>query len=344
MDEILPGVYLVDGTDDVARAQFGPTNICLLVDDDAVTLVDAGMPGRGGRVEAALAELGLPPAAVRRIIVTHHHIDHVGAVPELVALTGAEVWAHRDDADVIDGSVPRQPLSPELAQRALAALPPELREAAAKSFEEMVNVPPARVDLRLAGGEVLDVLGGVRILHTPGHTAGHLSLHLPGLKLLIAGDLLRLERGEIREAPRMMSAEPRRLLASALRMAELPVDAFVGYHGGYATSGAAGLLTAFAGRYAPRVQREPAGDAEGRYALYLGDEPAGGLGYRDEPAGRRVLIHTDVDPAFEGRGLGGKLAAAALDDARAAGLSVVPQCEFVAAYVERHPAYADLVA
>jgi len=60
--------------------------------------------------------------------------------------------------------------------------------------------------------------------------------------------------------------------------------------------------------------------------------------------GRAVLYHTEVDPAFEGEGLGSALVKGALDDIRARGLEVVPLCGFVRAYIARHPEYADLVA
>ena len=56
------------------------------------------------------------------------------------------------------------------------------------------------------------------------------------------------------------------------------------------------------------------------------------------------LTHTVVDDAFEGKGIGGTLVKAALDQARERGLTVTPTCEFVKSYIERHPDYADLVA
>ena len=57
-----------------------------------------------------------------------------------------------------------------------------------------------------------------------------------------------------------------------------------------------------------------------------------------------VFTHTEIDDAFEGHGLGGRLVGAALDTVRAAGEQVRPQCPFVKSYIERHPEYADLVA
>ena len=56
-----------------------------------------------------------------------------------------------------------------------------------------------------------------------------------------------------------------------------------------------------------------------------------------------MFVHTEVLPAFEGKGVGSRLATWALDDVRARGLKLTPQCPFIAAFIKRHPAYADLV-
>ena len=72
----------------------------------------------------------------------------------------------------------------------------------------------------------------------------------------------------------------------------------------------------------------------------------GGLAYAEyQPAGEDTLIftHTEVPQESEGEGVGSALVKAALDDVRAQGMQVVPQCPFVATYIERHPEYADLV-
>jgi predicted GNAT family acetyltransferase len=80
-----------------------------------------------------------------------------------------------------------------------------------------------------------------------------------------------------------------------------------------------------------------------RYEIEVDGEVAGFLLYRVEP-GVLELVHTDVDPKWEGKGVGGALVQGALDDVRARGLKVRPFCPFVAAYIRRHPEYADLVA
>lgn len=82
--------------------------------------------------------------------------------------------------------------------------------------------------------------------------------------------------------------------------------------------------------------------AELRYELRVDGRLAATVAYRLEP-GVLVLVHTDVAPAYEGRGLGSRLVSATLDDIRTRGLSTAPLCPFVASYVRRHPEYADLV-
>lgn len=81
----------------------------------------------------------------------------------------------------------------------------------------------------------------------------------------------------------------------------------------------------------------------GRYEVSFDGEPAGFAAYRLRD-NRVVFTHTEVDSAFEGHGLGSSLARGALDDVRERGLRAVPLCPFIAAYIERHPEYQDLVA
>jgi predicted GNAT family acetyltransferase len=79
-----------------------------------------------------------------------------------------------------------------------------------------------------------------------------------------------------------------------------------------------------------------------RFETVLGDEVAF-VHYRLE-GGRIVFTHTEVPAAFAGRGVGGQLAKAALEYAKAEALPVVPRCPFVAAYIKKHPEYQTLVA
>jgi predicted GNAT family acetyltransferase len=81
---------------------------------------------------------------------------------------------------------------------------------------------------------------------------------------------------------------------------------------------------------------------EQRYEIVVDGQLGGFVQYRSRP-GLLALIHTEIDEAFEGRGLGGTLVAATLDSARERGLAVLPFCPFVNDYILRHPEYTDLV-
>jgi predicted GNAT family acetyltransferase len=81
---------------------------------------------------------------------------------------------------------------------------------------------------------------------------------------------------------------------------------------------------------------------ESRYELWDGATLVGFIAYRVEP-GTFELVHTEVDPAFRGRGLGSRLVAEALDDLRVRGAKLVPLCPFVTAFIRRHPEYSELV-
>jgi predicted GNAT family acetyltransferase len=83
--------------------------------------------------------------------------------------------------------------------------------------------------------------------------------------------------------------------------------------------------------------------AASRYEAMVGVEVAGFTEYRIRPDSI-VFTHTEVDDAFEGRGVGTALARAALDDIRAQGAKIVPLCPFTAAFIRRHPEYRDLIA
>lgn len=79
-----------------------------------------------------------------------------------------------------------------------------------------------------------------------------------------------------------------------------------------------------------------------RYELLDDGQLVGEILYRREPD-RIALVHTEVSPALEKRGLASRLVAGALDDIRSNGLRVVPICPFVRSYLRRHDEYADLV-
>src|SRR5687768_10913117 len=103
--KVQDGIEYVDET--------SPAHIYVLDDGGEITLIDAGLPNEAPKVLSYLARTGRTPQQVKRIVLTHRHGDHAGAVPDLVAATQAEVYAHGDEADALA----QQPTMPRAITR-----------------------------------------------------------------------------------------------------------------------------------------------------------------------------------------------------------------------------------
>jgi glyoxylase-like metal-dependent hydrolase (beta-lactamase superfamily II) len=119
---------------------------------------------------------------------------------------------------------------------------PEMLEQRPQMREALERLEPVGVDEHLEDGERLDIAGGIRVIFTPGHTPGHLSLYLERSKVLIAGDALRAERGSLNGPNPAMTLEMRTALQSLRTLADLEIDTIVCYHGGVVSEDANGQL------------------------------------------------------------------------------------------------------
>lgn len=169
---LAPGLWRV-------RLQRDWINGFILRDDDGqVTLLDMGVTASGPKVLAALTELGLGPSDVTRLLLTHAHPDHAGGAAFVSAATRRGIDVHEEDADCVRAgqSPPRDPrfLIGRIANR----------------LNLNSSFAPIEVAEELHDGQVLPVAGGLRVIHTPGHSPGHVSyLHEP-TGTLITGDAI----------------------------------------------------------------------------------------------------------------------------------------------------------
>jgi len=196
-------------------------NLSLIVDEThGSTLVDTGLPGQQEAIASALAEANIRVQDLKRIILTHQDIDHVGSLHDLAHASGARVLAHATEAPYIDGS-----LQPRFARPDVLAQRPELRPVAER-------FRPSPIDEQLQDGTRLDLAGGVRVIFSPGHTPGHICLYLERTKTLITGDALTANEGRLYGPNVSATPDIPTARQSVQKLAELDVQAIVCYHGG----------------------------------------------------------------------------------------------------------------
>jgi glyoxylase-like metal-dependent hydrolase (beta-lactamase superfamily II) len=168
--KILENIYLVPGV---------VANPYIIVDADGLTLIDTGLPRSSSKILAYVASLGKSAHDVKRILITHSDLDHVGSLAILHKLTGARTYASQVEATAVStGRASRQIKRSGFSARRLmfAILGPFMKAA------------PFQVDEILAGGQTLPVLGGLRVVDTSGHTPGHISFFEPNSGVLFCGD------------------------------------------------------------------------------------------------------------------------------------------------------------
>jgi glyoxylase-like metal-dependent hydrolase (beta-lactamase superfamily II) len=171
--EIIPQVHLLSG---------GFVNFYLIDEPDGLTLIDTGLSRHFKTTMQAIKELGRSPADLKRILITHSDGDHMGALADLKAICGARACASPIEAQAIQQAKP----SRELKMRGLRAL---LFKLAMPFFKSK----PAQIEELLNDEQELPVLGGLRVINTPGHTPGHISLYAPQFKILFCGDSMVAE-------------------------------------------------------------------------------------------------------------------------------------------------------
>ena len=159
-----------------------PPNVHLVIDGDEGALIDAGFPDEqsiGKRLEM-LREF--PDLKLRYIVITHHHFDHASGAHRLREETGARIVMHKDEAPLLQRAA-----SEELPSD--VGGPEEHKEFAEQTRRWREEAAKGQPDETVSDGDTLRVGGlTLRMVHTPGHTAGHLSPFLEDGRILFAGD------------------------------------------------------------------------------------------------------------------------------------------------------------
>jgi glyoxylase-like metal-dependent hydrolase (beta-lactamase superfamily II) len=222
--ELAPGIHYMGGR------KGGYVRAFLIEDGRDLTLIDTLYPEDGHEVLAEIHRLGRSGSDLKRIVITHAHRSHLGGLAALKQWSGATVLSHKWEADIISGNREAQRVSllPRLPLRAW--MPFQFGLALGRGKH-----PPCPVDETLTEE---DEIGGLQVLHIPGHTPGHLGFYSPEKKVLISGDAIatwpRFEDGWP-----AFTLDPQRHRVSIARMAALEPEVVGVGHGDPITSNAA---------------------------------------------------------------------------------------------------------
>jgi glyoxylase-like metal-dependent hydrolase (beta-lactamase superfamily II) len=227
MRQILEDIYLMEG--------LRGCNVYLLISENGLTLVDSGLASDVTRIMMQIEKAGFHLERLQSIVLTHAHGDHIGSAAELVRRSGAQIIAHRDEVPFLEKS--QTPSTGKASQSMLNWLGDHF----------VFRQSPLKVDRPVENGDVVAVMGGMQVIHTPGHTPGSKSLYHSERQLLFCGDAffnmnpLTRKKG-LRLPLRMVSLDNEQARDSAAKLTLLPVEVLCCGHGAPILQGAGVMM------------------------------------------------------------------------------------------------------
>ena len=203
----------------------------LIWDTDTVILVDTGIPRQLEAISEAMEKLGVPFSRLSKIIITHQDVDHIGSLKEILRASNnkIEVIAHVAEKPYIEGEKPIIKMSPEVISKLFKGLPEEQRKQAGVKFLDSLK---SKIDRTVVDGEIIPCCGGITVIFTPGHTPGHICLYLNESKILIAGDMLNFENGQLIGSHPEHAFDKSAALESLKKFTQFDIEKVICYHGG----------------------------------------------------------------------------------------------------------------
>ncbi len=202
----------------------------LIETPDNLFLVDGGYAGFMPLIAEAMTTYDRTLDQLTGIIITHHDIDHCGALAEIKeAFPHIKVYASWLEALYLSGKRKSQRL--HQIQSLLPSIPKEERAEALAFQAKLESMKPVAVDVYLDETWHADIWA----IPTPGHTLGHISLYIPSLKTLIAADAFVIEDNRFEIANIQYTLDLPNAIASIHKIRQFPIEKVICYHGGTVT-------------------------------------------------------------------------------------------------------------
>lgn len=219
---------------DLYRLDLGMVNAYLWTGPGGPSLIDTGLPGTVGKLLSALRRLGIEPAALQRILITHGDLDHIGGLKALKQLSPARVCCHAAEVPFVrDGAL--KPAGPGLMGW--------LTRPGFLLLHRLYRPGVGRVEEIVIEGHVTPE--GFTVLHTPGHSPGHMALWHHARGILIAGDALNNRGGRLQLPPTIATPKPAMARESLVKLSKLAYEVACFGHGPPIVGGAAAAVAAW---------------------------------------------------------------------------------------------------
>ena len=217
MTKVNEGVFFIQGQD-----EFLPDSHVYVIGDPTsndLSVIDVGLTGKGSYKIQSIKKMGIELEAIKRIIMTHTHLDHIGCLSEMQkAIPGVELWVHRLEAEPLECGDDRGVYGMN-----------EFKGMCQMQYGLKADAFKFKVDRKLEDGENLSI-GGMNweVIHIPGHSMGGIALYHSALKILIPGDVIYADYAIGRFD--LHGADAGELKKSLYRLAELDVDMLLPGH------------------------------------------------------------------------------------------------------------------
>ncbi len=195
MRTIFDDIYLLDAT--------GRVNTFVLGNKSEYCLVDTGFPDTADAMIEELQQSGYPLSHLTKIIITHDHPDHIGGLPRLLEVSNPKLYAHKDDVSGIEQKV-------------------------SKALNRKIAI-----DVVLVEGSTIEVLGGLEVISTPGHTLGCIALYQRQRKIMFLSDVIKVVDGvglQIAQ-PEKYNRDTAQTIQDGLRLLSYDIESALLNHG-----------------------------------------------------------------------------------------------------------------
>ncbi|WP_097027479.1 MBL fold metallo-hydrolase [Clostridium peptidivorans] len=203
----------------------------ILQDENEMILVDCGYADFLLMIEEAACKKHVDFSKLTKVIVTHHDYDHMGSLAAIKQkYPHVQIIASAKDAPYVAGRL--KSLRLQQAEQTQSILPPEEQEAG-KAFQNILkSIENVEVDITVKDEDYFPWCGGIEIVETPGHMPGHISIYLKKFKVLISGDALAIENGNLEIAAPQFTLDMAEAKESVLKLLNYDIQKIICYHGG----------------------------------------------------------------------------------------------------------------